>query len=125
VFSLKGIFMRLLLAAAALALSVGASCAAAPPPIDFSRARCEMPEITAAIRKSVGNMRLEDGSSLLSYLGNNSGLQATTISATRNKLVCRVTVNLMVRGAPLAIRGRFTVRVVPGNTVKSEFLADY
>lgn len=118
--------MRLLIAAAGLALSLGSASAATPAQIDLSSVRCEMPEITAAIRKSVRNMRLEDGTPMLNYVGNNSGLKATTISAARDKLVCRVTINMMGRGGQsIDFRGRYTLRVGPGNKPLIEFLPGY
>ncbi len=119
--------MRLLVAAIALALSLGVAHAAAPTPthVDFSAVRCEMPQITDAIRKGVRNMRSEDGRPLLSYMGDNSALKATTISATHDKLVCRTTINMEVNGRQISLRGRYTARVLPSGKVRIEFLPGY
>jgi hypothetical protein len=102
-----------------------AQAAASTAPIDFSRIRCETPEVTDLIRKAVGNMKFEDGTPILSYLGNNSKLTAKTIEATRQHLVCRVTVNFLIRGTPTSIRGRYTMRNAPGGMVSQEFLPGY
>lgn len=117
--------MRIPLAVIALVVSAATAYAAAPAHIDLSGARCEIPQVTDAIRKSVRNMKLEDGTSLLNYMGNNSALKATTISAARDKLVCRVTINLRVNGQFLDVRGLYTIRLLPGDKLKSEFIPGY
>ncbi len=117
--------MRLLFALALLALSSIAAQAATPTKIDFTGVRCEMPEIIAVIRKAVRNMRLDDGRPLLNYMGNNSDLKATTISSSRDQLVCRVKVNFRINGTPLDINGRYVFRSVPGGKIIQEFDAGY
>jgi hypothetical protein len=117
--------MRLLVALAFVALSSISAEAASTAKLDLTGARCEMPEITAVIRKAVRNMRLEDGTSLLNYMGNNSDLKATTISSSRDQLVCRVKVNFRIRGTQVDINGRYVFRAVAGGKITQEFDADY
>ena len=118
----------LVLAVLALALTpglAGAASPAKPAPIDFSRVRCEDPQNTKLIRESLRQMTFADGTPASTVMGNNSKLTATTISASRDKLVCRITVNYQYNGSSRDVRGRYTVRNLADGRIKEEFVPLY
>jgi hypothetical protein len=111
--------------AAALALFFAlSSVAQAAAPVDLSRARCEDPRVIKLIKDTLLKMTYGGGKPLSPYLGDNSHLTATTISATRQQLICHVGVNFDLRSQQL-VRGRFTIHAFASGKMTGNFEAGY
>ncbi|MDB5540414.1 MAG: hypothetical protein JWQ89_2141 [Devosia sp.] len=67
-------------------------------------------------------MKSENGMVLSNYLGNNSKLTATTISAQSDRLVCKINLSLTYAGSTQKIRGRFIYREFAGGKTTVQFI---
>jgi len=111
---------------AALGVSALTSTAFAgtPPPapkgpVNLSHARCENPKVIARIKEELPNFQLGGGRAFMSnYLGDNSNLTATTISATQNELVCRIMVTFHLNGGDRSVPSRWIVMALPDGGVR-------
>lgn len=109
--------MRLFLAAIAVALS----CAAASAE-DWSKIRCEDPVVADFIKKQLANGRFEDGTPVRNYLGDNSRLTATTVSAQRDRFICKINIVVTYAGNTERIRGQFVLREFPNGKVTTQLI---
>lgn len=110
--------MRNLLIGMAIAmLSCGAASAAG-----VAGVRCEDPRVIELIRTSIKDMRTENGQSIARFLGDNSKLTATTISADRNSFICNIHLSVSFGGGSEKLRGRFVYREFSGNRASVKFI---
>lgn len=108
--------------ALALLISVGATAGQALGAQDLSRVRCEAPEAKPAIIKLLSGLRFDDGHSFASEgLSADSIVSISTLSAGRDKLVCKLVVSLGFRGMSIPIRGKFTIRQFPNGKSTAEW----
>jgi hypothetical protein len=112
--------------AIAVTVAITSSAYAAKPVAapDFSRARCENPKVIEFIKSTLLNMK-SDGHPISPYLGNNANLKASTVGATRDRLVCSISVNVNFPNGIQSLRGRFTIRAFPGGPMMAEFAPNY
>ncbi|WP_055047964.1 hypothetical protein [Devosia sp. A16] len=87
-----------------------------------SRGPCETPEIIDYIKTSLKNMKSENGESFARYLGDNSRLAASTMSADARGFVCKVNVSVVFGGNTQKIRGRFVYREFSGKRASVTFI---
>jgi len=87
-----------------------------------SKAPCEDPQIVDYIKTNLRNMKSETGESFTRYLGDNSKLTATTISADSNGFVCKVNLSVVFGGSTQKIRGRFVYREFSGKRASVTFI---
>ena len=81
---------------------------------DLSRARCEAPDAKPTIIKLMSGMRFDDGRTFASEgFSADSVVSISTLSASKDKLVCKLVVSLGFRGMSIPIRGKFTFREFP------------
>ena len=109
--------MRLFLAVAVIALSSIAASAE-----DWSSIRCEEPEVIEFIKKQMAGGRFEDGTPIANYLGDNSRLTATTISAQRDRFACRISIVFTYSGSTERIRGQFILREFANGKITTQFI---
>jgi hypothetical protein len=108
--------------ALAVLMSAGAIAGQALGAQDFSRVRCEDPQAKPIIIKLMAGLRFEDGRSFASEgLSADSILSISTLSASRDKLVCKLVVSLGFRGMSLPIRGKLTFRQFPNGKLAADW----
>ena len=85
--------------------------------INFSGVRCESPEIVSILEENVRDATA-NGRAVASY-GFHTGKisKAVTEHASRDKLVCGITLQLAVAGASQQMRLRYTIRQFSGGKV--------
>lgn len=76
--------------------------------VDFSKVRCEDTEIIKVIEKKMKGAKIQGGQSLASYVTIEKLLKSTTFYASRDKLICTVTVKISSSGGSRQLRGRYT-----------------
>jgi hypothetical protein len=108
---------KLLIGIAIAALWCGTASAAS-----VSRAPCEDPRVIDYIKTNLKSMKSENGESFARYLGDNSKLTATTISADGNGFVCKVNLSVVFGGSTEKVRGRFVYREFSGNRASVTFI---
>ena len=114
--------LRLPVALFLLALiSEPAMAASASSVPDLSKLKCEDPLVVAFIKESIKGMKFTDGAPVSPYLGNNSRMHATTVSAERTKLVCNVGVSFNFGGGERSLRGKFIIRILPSGKASIVF----
>lgn len=97
--------MRFILACAALLFAASPSLA-----VDFSKIRCEDPAFIEGMVSRLKVARLEGGRSLLSYGLSLKGVKsAKTRLASRNKLICDVSLRVQYRAETRTQRLTYTV----------------
>lgn len=90
--------------------------------LDLSKARCETDDVRQVINKMLPTMRFENGRSFASEgFSANSVVSLSTISAEKNRLVCKIVLNLGVRGNSQNIRGKFTFRQFGSGRLTAEW----
>ena len=85
-------------------------------------APCEEPQIVDYIKTNLKNMKSETGESFTKYLGDNSKLTASTISADSNGFVCKVNLSVVFGGSTQKLRGRFVYREFSGKRASVTFI---
>lgn len=83
---------------------------------------CEDPKVIDYIKTNLKNMKSEDGDPLAKYLGDNSKLTATTVSAQGKGFVCKIHLSVAVGGNTQKIRGRFVYREFSGGRASVTFV---
>ncbi len=79
---------------------------------------CEAPEVIAAMKTALVNGKFEDGRSFLSYgLSVDRLSNVRTVQASKNKMVCAVTVSLTYRGETQRLDIRLTVQEFPNGKI--------
>lgn len=99
--------MRTIVSAAALlcALLTGGPAWA----VDLSSVRCENLELIKIMEDKIKSARVEGGNGLASYGAYPDRIvKSTTSHASQNKLICRISVRLTVRGDAQTLRGTYT-----------------
>lgn len=109
--------MRLFLAAIVMA----GTCTVASAE-DWSRVRCEDPKVVEFIKHQLAGGRFEDGTPVSRYLGDNSKLSATTVSAQKDRFVCKITIAVSYAGNTQRIRARFVLREFPNGKISTQLL---
>ena len=109
--------LKMLMALAIAALLCGTANAA-----NWSNVHCDDARVIEFIKKTLMDMKSEEGDRLSKYLGNNSKMTATTVSAKANEFVCKVYLNLTYAGTSQKIRGRFVYHEFSGNRASVKFL---
>ena len=109
--------MKPILTAACLLI---AACSPALALEDFSRVRCETPEMKKFILKVLPTLPF-NGSTFASYIQTNSISGLSTLSAERNKVVCKLTVEVTYSGTSARLPGRFTLRQFPNGKLSAEW----
>jgi hypothetical protein len=89
---------------------------------DMSRLRCEDPDMKAAIVGMLSRLEFDNGRSFASEgFSANSITKISTQSASKDKLVCKLTVMVVVRGTSQPVRGRFTIRQFANGKLSAEW----
>jgi len=109
--------MRLFLAAVVATLWCGTAIAE-----NWSGIRCEDPRVIEFIKKQLAGGRFEDGTPIGNYLGDNSKLTATTVSAQKDRFICKITIIFSYAGNTERIRGNFTFREFPNGKATAQFV---
>lgn len=97
-------------------LSIAALIASAQPSsaLDLSGIKCSDPQLVPVVEDSLRNMKVQ-GRSLLSHgVSINRISKADTIHASRNKLVCKLTINFSHGGSQSRLRAIYTVQQFSG-----------
>lgn len=89
---------------------------------DWSTVRCEDPVVIEFIKKQLAGGRFEDGTPMSNYLGDNSKLTATTVSAQKDRFICKISIAFSYAGNSQRIRGQFILREFPGGKVTTQFV---
>lgn len=89
---------------------------------NWSKIRCEDPEVIDFIKLQLKTMKFEGGQPIAPYLGNNSTLKATTVSAQKDRFVCNVHVAFTYVGNTQKIRGKFVFREFSGDRASVSFI---
>lgn len=96
---------------AALAVLVAVSpVAAAPAAVNMTGVKCDHPDVIKLMDDTL-KQRSADGTTLLSYgvhVGKIS--KASTIHASKNKLICKITLRASYGGDSQVLRLRFTIQ---------------
>lgn len=84
--------------------------------------RCEDPRVIDFIKTNLKGMKSEDGEHLSKYLGDNSKLTATTVSAQSNGFICKINLSVAFAGSTQKIRGQFVYREFSGKRASVKFI---
>jgi hypothetical protein len=108
--------------ALATLILLGATAGGALGAQDLSRARCEDPQVKPVITDLLKGMRFEDGRTFASEgLSAESISGISTLSASKDKLVCKLVITLGFRGTSVPIRGKFTFRQYPNGRLIADW----
>ena len=105
-----------------LGVAVAALCCGVANAEDLSRIRCEDPEVIEFVKQQLKVMKFEDGRPIAPYLGNNSKLTGTTVSAQRDRFICNISVAFTYAGNSQKIRGKFVFREFSGKRASVTFI---
>ena len=130
---LENTFMLRFVSVVALGLVMATPAISAPTPtpppkgpVDLSRSQCENPKVIAHIKETLPKMQVAGGRAFLStFLGDNANLTATTLSASKNELICRISVNFLIRGAQQTMVGKWMVLALPDGRVSEKWDGGY
>lgn len=108
-------FRRVLLASVATLLMLSSALAA-----KVTTNPCEAREVVTAMKDTFAKGKLEDGRSLLSYGINVAHIgNVKTLVASKDKLVCGITITVVYRGESERISLRFTVQQFGDGTYRA------
>ena len=108
--------------ALATLILAGATAGQALGAQDLSRARCEAPQARPTIIKLMSGLRFEDGHSFASEgFSADSIVSISTLSASKDKLVCKLVISLGFRGMSIPVRGKFTFRQFPNGKLTADW----
>ena len=105
-----------------IGIAIAVLCSSAASAASTSGVRCEDPQVIDYIKTNLKGMKSEDGQQLSRYLGDNSKLRSTTISAHRDGFVCKISLSLTFGGNTQTIRGRFVYRQFSGDRASATFI---
>lgn len=105
-----------------IGIVIAALCCGTASAASVSRVRCEDPQVIDYIKTNLTGMKSEDGEPLAKYLGDNSKLTATTVSAQGNGFVCKINLSIAFGGNTQKIRGRFVYREFSGKRASVTFV---
>jgi hypothetical protein len=100
-----------------IALSIFALIASVQPStaLDLRGLKCGDPQLVPILEKSLQNSKVEGGRSLQSYgVAINSISKAETVHSSRNKLVCKLTIQFSSRGSQSRLRAIYTLQQFSG-----------
>lgn len=92
---------------------------------DFSKLRCEQPEMVQWIFEIVKTLQTEDGTPLASFVSVAQIGTPTTMIAQTNKISCKLRLNLSYQGTPNYYTGRLTIRQFATGKITIEFHPGY
>lgn len=100
------LFCTLGLAVSGMALAVSPSASLAA---DLSRVRCENPAFVSYMSRRLPSLKsAANGTRLSQVISVQDITQSRTVSASRDKLICEISLRLSFRGTDQTSRGRFT-----------------
>lgn len=105
-----------------IGIAIAVLCSSPVSAAGVSGFRCDDPKVIDYIKTNLRGMKSEDGEPLAKYLGDNSKLTATTISAKGNGFVCQINLSLAYGGSTKKIRGRFVYREFSGKRASVTFV---
>lgn len=108
-----------------IALSLAALIASVQPSsaLDLRGISCSDPQLVPILEKSLQNSKVE-GRSLQSYgVSIDRISKAETVHASRNKLVCKVTIHFSSRGSQSRLRAIYTLQQFSGERLVGSLAA--
>jgi hypothetical protein len=116
--------MKFLVPAAFAVASMLAASPVMAAPVNLSGIKCDHPDVIKLMDDTL-KQRSADGTTLLSYgvhVGKIS--KASTIHASKNKLICRITLRASYGGDSQGFRLRFTIEQFGGGKLTAKILPE-
>ena len=102
-----------------------ASIAPAWALVDFSRVRCDAPEIKKIILEDFPKMKFSDGALFAQHLDVSAIQKIETLKAEKNALVCRLTINVGYGADRRSVRGKFAFKQFSDGRISESWTPNY